>query len=90
MGEGQAINCTVLMAGAYLFRKGKRISIRKEGDLFYASSEGKDFGLVKEIHGADEIPIPEAFEGIVTENQCEQRLLKARVKLHKNHSFPSL
>lgn len=90
MGEGRTIDCTVLMAGAYPFRKGKKISIRKEGDLYYASSEGKDFGLVKELHGADQIRMPEKFDGIVTENSCEQHILKARVLLRNNHSFPSL
>ena len=89
MGEGQTIDFTVLMAGAYPFRRGKRISIRKEGDLFLASSDGQDFGLVKEMQEAD-IRMPDAFDGIVAESRCEQRILKARALLDKNHSFQSL
>lgn len=89
MGERQTIDFTVLMAGAYPFRRGKRISIRKEGDLFFASSDGQDFGLVKEIQEVGS-RMPEAFEGIVIENRCGQRILRARARLDGGHSFRSL
>lgn len=84
MEKRKTINCTVLMAGAYPFQKGKKISVQKRGDLFYASSEGVDFGLIKEICGEEEEQVsnlPEAFDGIVVENCCEQHLLTICVAL---------
>ena len=84
MGKRKTINCTVLMAGAYPFQKGKKISVRKRGDLYYASSEGVDFGLIKEICGGeeDQMPsLPEVFDGIVVESCCEQHLLTICVAL---------
>ena len=86
MGNKKTINCTVLMAGAYPFQKGKRITVQKKDDLFYVSSEGVDFGLVKEIYGAekDQMPdIPDVFDGIVVENCCEQHLLTMCVVLQE-------
>lgn len=86
MGKRKTINCTVLMAGAYPFQKGKRISVQKKGNLFYASSEGVDFGLMKEICGEeeDQVPsLPEVFDGIVVENCCEQHLLTICVALQE-------
>lgn len=93
MGKKKIINCTVLMAGAYPFKKGKKIDIQKRGDLYYASSEGVDFGLIKEIgedEGGKTLPLPDEFAGIVTENLCEQHLLNIRIKLPKIHSAQSL
>lgn len=87
------MDCTVLMAGAYPLRKGKKIDIQKKGDLYYASSEGVDFGLIKEIGGEVEgklLRLPDRFDGIVTENYCEQHLLKICVPLAQIHSFQSL
>lgn len=93
MGKRKTMECTVLMAGAYPFKKGKKIGIQKKGDLYYASSEGVDFGLIKEIGGGagnKALELPDRFDGIVTENHCEQHLLKIRVPLPQIHSFRSL
>lgn len=93
MGKRKAMDCTVLMAGAYPFKKGKKIDIQKKGDLYYASSEGVDFGLIKEVGGGAESnapELPDRFDGIVTENHCEQHLLKIRVPQNQIHSFRSL
>lgn len=89
MGEGRTIDFTVLMAGAYPFRRGKRINVRKEGDLFFVSSDGQDFGLVKEVQEAD-VRMPDTFDGIVTESRYEQHILKARALLDRSHSFQAL
>ena len=92
MGKRKTMDCTVLMAGAYPLKKGKKINIRREGDLYYASSEGVDFGLMKEIKEKDGLPpdLPDKFDGIVTENHPERHLLQICVPLPKIHSFRSL
>lgn len=87
------INCTVLMAGAYPFRTGKKIHVRKEGQLYFASSEGKDFGLLKEIeerNTGQDICLPENFDGIVVKNECDRRLLTLQVPVCHIPSLSSL
>lgn len=84
MKKRKTINCTVLMAGAYPIQKGKKISVQKRGDLFFASSEGVDFGLIKDVCEEEEeqiLSLPEVFDGIVVENCCEQHLLTICVAL---------
>lgn len=78
MEKRDTMDCTVLMAGAYPFKRGKKIDIQKKGDLYYASSGGMDFGLIKEIGDVEEkaLLLPERFHGVVMENHCEEHLLK--------------
>lgn len=92
MGRRKTMECTVLMAGAYPFKKGKKIDIQRRGELYYASSEGVEFGLVKEI-GIEERKtffLPDKFDGIVTENRCEQHLLIIHIPLPQIHFDRSL
>lgn len=80
------MDCTVLMAGAYPFKKGKKIDIERKGDLYFASSDGVDFGLIKEIGELEEgkpLFLPERFNGIVMENRCEEHILNIRIPLSK-------
>lgn len=84
MKRRKTMDCTVLMAGAYPFKKGKKIDIQKKGDLYYASSGGMDFGLIKEMGDNEEektLLLPDRFNGIVMENRCEEHLLKIRILL---------
>lgn len=90
MKKVETIDCTVLMAGPYPFPAGKKIDVRKEGQFYFASSEGQDFGLVKDITEGREnqgFSLPETFHGIVVENDCDRRLLKLRVPIGQPHGF---
>ncbi len=92
----ETVDFTVLMTGPHQIPIGKRIHIHKEGDLYYAASDGKDFGLVKESNNATTVQIHHLageFDGVVTENDSTGWLLKVRVPLRKRrhfHSFRSL
>ncbi len=84
MNKEKQIELTVIMAGKYEFSPGKKLDIRKSGEFYYVASNGRDFGLVKEVseEGIEEgCRLPERFSGIVTENVPNERLLKVRVKL---------
>lgn len=90
MKKVEAIDCTVLMAGPYPFPAGKKIDVRKEGQFYFASSGGQDFGLVKDITEGREnqgFSLPETFHGIVIENDSGRRLLKLRVPVGQLHGF---
>lgn len=78
------IELTVIMAGKYDFFPGKKLDIRKSGEFYYVASNGRDFGLVKEIseEGMEDIGrLPERFSGIVIESVPNECLLKVRAKL---------
>lgn len=49
MDKEKQIELTVIMAGKYEFSPGKKLDIRKSGEFYYVASNGKDFGLVKDI-----------------------------------------
>lgn len=92
----RTIDFTVIMTGPHQIPLGKRIHIHKEGDLYYAASDGKDFGLVKESSNATTGQIHKLereFDGIVTENDSTKWQMTVRVPLRKKkhiHSFRSL
>lgn len=46
--EKRTVDFTVVMSGPHQIPVGKKVHIHKENGLYYASSDGKDFGLVKE------------------------------------------
>lgn len=86
MNKEKQIELTVIMAGKYEFSPGKKLDIRKSGEFYYVASNGKDFGLVKEVseEGVEDISrLPERFSGVVTENMPNEHLLKVRAKLKK-------
>lgn len=86
MNKEKQIELTVIMAGQYEFSPGKKLDIRKSGEFYYVASNGKDFGLVKEVseEGVEGIDrLPERFSGVVTDNMPNECLLKVRAKLKK-------
>ena len=92
MKKVQTIDCTVLMAGSYPFPVGKKIDVRKEGQFYFASSGGQDFGLVRDMAEGGEaqgLALPDAFHGIVIENDICRRLLKLRVPAGQAQGFYS-
>lgn len=92
----ETVDFTIIMTGPHQIPVGKKIHIHKEGELYYASSEGKDFGLVKEstngTPGQVDMLTGE-FDGIVTENDRTRWQVTVRVPLQNgkhSHSFRSL
>lgn len=86
MDKEKQIELTVIMAGKYEFSPGKKLDIRKSGEFYYVASNGKDFGLVKDISEecAEDISrLPKRFSGVVTENMANECPLKVRAKLKK-------
>lgn len=82
---GQMI-LTIIMAEGYEFCRGKKIEIYKKDEFYYAASNGKDFGLVKEITKGtlnQMKNLPERFPALITESKPAERLLEVRVKLRR-------
>lgn len=92
--EKRTVDFTVVMSGPHQIPVGKKVHIHKENGLYYASSEGKDFGLVKESADAKQVQMLEnAFDGIVMENDSAGWRMVVRVPLKNrkhSHSFQSL
>lgn len=92
----ETVDFTIIMTGPHQIPVGKKIHIHKEGELYYASSEGKDFGLVKESTNGTpgQVDMLEGeFDGIVTENDRTRWQMTVRVPLQNrkhSHSFQSL
>lgn len=85
MERSKFIELAILMAENYKFSSGKKIEIYKKDELYYAASNGRDFGLVKEITEGtlrQMEKLPDHFYALVIENISE-RLLKVRVKITK-------
>lgn len=86
----------VIMSGPHEIPVGKKVHIRRDDGLFYVSSEGQEFGLLKEsVDGTLEqvSMLAEKFEGIVVDNSSEDWQIKIRVPLKAKkhlHSSQSL
>jgi len=86
---GKKLKLFVLMAGKYDIVKGVKIKmhLNAEKNLYIASCEEKDFGIVKfikdgskkdlEMLGAD-------FSGIVLDTNLDEYLMEVAVKKHGN------
>lgn len=92
----KTVDFTVVMSGPHQIPVGKKIHIHKENGLYYASSDGKDFGLVKESTNGTQRQVQmleNAFDGIVMENDSAGWRMVVRVLLKNrkhSHSFQSL
>lgn len=72
---------TIRMAGAYDFQPGKKITIHKRGNLYYASSNQIDFGLVQEAEDDDIEFCSDCFDGVV---QCTDiKIKQLKVVCHR-------